>query len=132
MPVPSIVPSRWGLSEGLETPKGTISPASTPCCFQPAPWLLVKLRMGLAVGLSGLSCEDIWKLSVCLEEVIPSCAGYQVPRFFEIKALPVISMRNQAATWMGFGLLLMAGSLRHSVFIVPTVYGWVFMSLVKK
>lgn len=54
------------------------------------------------------------------------------PRFFEIKALPVISKRNQAAVWMGFVLLLMAGSLRRSVFIVPTVHGWVFMSLVKK
>jgi len=54
------------------------------------------------------------------------------PRCFEIKALPVISKRNQAAAWMRFALLLMAGSLRHSVFIVPTVYGWVFMSLVKK
>ena len=71
MPVPSIAPSRLSLSEGLETLKGTISPAKTPCCFQPAPWLLLKLRMGLAVGLSGLSCEDIWKPSVCLEEVIP-------------------------------------------------------------
>lgn len=55
-----------------------------------------------------------------------------LPRFFEIKALPVISKYNQAATWMRLALLLMAASLRHSDFIVPTVYGWVFMSLVKK
>lgn len=43
----------------------------TPCCFQPVPWLLLELHMELAEGLSGLSCEDIWKASVCLEEVIP-------------------------------------------------------------
>lgn len=54
------------------------------------------------------------------------------PRFFEIKALPVISKCNQAALRVGFVLLLMAGSLRRSVFIVPAVYGWVFMSLVKR
>lgn len=55
-----------------------------------------------------------------------------LPRFFEIKALPVISKHNQAAAWMEFALLVMAGSLRRLVFIVPAVYGWVFMSLVKK
>lgn len=53
-------------------------------------------------------------------------------KIFEIKVLPVISERNQAAAWTGFFLLLVASSLRYLVFIVPTVHGWVFMLLVKK
>lgn len=53
-------------------------------------------------------------------------------KIFELKVLPVISERNQAAAWTGLLLLLVAGSLRHSVFIVPAVCGWVFVLLVKK
>lgn len=54
------------------------------------------------------------------------------PRFFEIKALPVIWKRNQAVAWTSFAVLLMSGGRRHSGFIVPAVHGRVFMSLVKK
>lgn len=133
-PDPSIALSRPCLSEGLDTAKGDHFSWKNTLMFPAIS--LASARASHGIG-SGVVWAFLWRhleikrLSWRSYSIMCSVSG-SLPRFFEIKALPVISKRNQAAAWMEFALLLMAGSLRRSVFIVPTVYGWVFMSLVKK
>lgn len=53
MLVPSIAPSHSSLSEGLETPKGTISPAKNT-------FLLPMSSLASAEALHGIGSEVVW------------------------------------------------------------------------
>lgn len=94
--------------------RGTISPGKNTLMFPTIS--LASARASHGIG-SGVVWAFLWrhleiKCSSWRSYSIMCSVSGSLPRFFEIKALPVISKRNQAAAWMEFALLVMAGSLR--------------------
>lgn len=61
--------------EGAEAPKGTVSAGKSSCRSPPGS---AGASPGAGSGVVWAGCEGVWELSVCVEGVVPSCAGCQV------------------------------------------------------